>query len=143
MRICFSQRTAMHSTRSLWTMPKRLDVSRAFVRAGGQARLLTGRVTQGHRILLGASLLAIPFGAQALNAQPVVQRVDENDYKVLKPIVDDIIRLVRLQRLGLIKGSIRIGLSGPTGAGKSTLAEMVREWLLRDTSAKVEVLHGD
>ena len=94
--------------------------------APGLAKFPIFEFTCVYRLLFGAGLLAIPC-----------EREDA-DRRALKPIVNDIVRLVQLQKIGLIKGPIRIGLSGPTGAGKSTLAEMLRDWI-----PNAKILHGD
>lgn len=129
MRVCFAHRAAIQWIRSYSNKP--------FCK-------VTPVAERSMRLLLSASLLAIPFAAQALNGKSVHSENEDLDYRALKPIIDTSIRWVQLQKLGFIKGPLRIGLSGPTGAGKSTLAEMLREWILSTKpSFKVEILHGD
>ncbi len=98
------------------------------------------------RIFWGAGLLAIPFFARALNSETQKSGMATHEdglTKVVAPITENIIRLVRLHRIGLKgKSPIVIGISGCTGAGKSTFAEELK-MILQGKGVKAEILHGD
>ena len=110
----------------------------------------SSKLTGMFQTLLGLSLLMVPFVGQALNSEPVTKckQLEEEQYHVVKPIIDDILTLARLQQMGLKRGPILICLSGPTGGGKTTLADILREYLLyalrlQDNFVEVGILHGD
>jgi uridine kinase len=96
------------------------------------------------RILAGIGIvLAVPLCTRALNTRTDSEPHDKEFAVAVKPITNEIYWAVCIKKMGFGKKvPIVIGISGPTGGGKTTFAQKLQT-TLEERGIRARVLHGD